>query len=321
MLFQRLRQTCAAALLLSLAAPLGSAAGSEVGIHSRGNVDARGVFLSDLFQNLETAGDAWVETAPAPGQSMIISANRLADIARTHGLEWRPRNGRQQVVIERPGQRIPRKLIDTHLAAELTPQIGGDGVEIDYLGGAPEIFIDPTMPLEIAVEDINLGSDRRRFSARLAVPAVTGGVRYVDISGRVHGTVRVPVPARHLRRSEIISERDVIWKQTRMTAQSHMLIDNLKDLLDQSPRRMLAAGKPIRRTDIIPVMLVQKGDQILISLSSGALMLSTRAIALESGARGETIRVRNLNSRKVIEVTVTTAGGGEIKPLHLAARS
>jgi flagella basal body P-ring formation protein FlgA len=50
-------------------------------------------------------------------------------------------------------------------------------------------------------------------------------------------------------------------------------------------------------------------------------MLSTRAIALESGAKGETIRVRNLNSRKVIEVTVTTAGGGEIKPLHLAARS
>ena len=32
MLFRLLRQTCAAALLLSLAAPLGSAAGSEVGV-------------------------------------------------------------------------------------------------------------------------------------------------------------------------------------------------------------------------------------------------------------------------------------------------
>lgn len=321
MVFQRFHQTCAAALLLTIVSPLGSAIGNDVGLHTRNDVTSQGVFLGDLFQNLGNKADTWVTAAPLPGQKMVISANRLADIARTHGLEWRPRNGRQQVTLERPGVRVSRKLIDGHLAAEMTAQIGGDGVDIEYLGGTPEIFIDPNLPVEITVDDLDVSSDGRRFSARLAVPAVIGGVRYITLAGRAHATIRVPVPARHLRRADVINERDFVWKYTRMNSQSHMMVDNLKDLLGQSPRRMLAAGKPIRRTDVIPMILVSKGDQIVISLSSGALTLSTRAIALEAGAKGETIRVRNLNSRKIIEVTVTASGGGAIKPLHLSARS
>ena len=58
-------------------------------------------------------------------------------------------------------------------------------------------------------------------------------------------------------------------------------------------------------------ILVRRGDRISIRSHSGGISVRANAEALDNGRYGERIRVRNLQSAKVIEVTVTAAGEGE----------
>lgn len=304
----------------ALAITAGAAMAGDASARRTVTVDAEGVYLSDLFIGVEAAADRWIDQAPAPGETVTYKANMLASIARGNDLEWRPRSSREQVRVSRPGQRIPLDLIKDRLATRLLERAGGGGIEVD-LFAAPQVFVDPSLPVDITVEDLSTAPSGR-FSARLAVPTLSGTTRLIEISGRAHATRKMPVPARHLRRGETITATDVIWRQVRSRAGDHIMISDLDSLVGFTPRRTLIAGKPIRRSDVTPRMVVRKGDQIQISLSTGSMTLTTRGVALQAGAIGETIRIRNVNSRKIIEATVTNAGDAVIRPISLnAARS
>ena len=306
-----------AGTFMAMVMATGAALAADLAARQTATVDAEGVHLSDLFAGIDAAADRWVGPAPAPGETVTYKANLLASIARGNALDWRPRSSREQVHIHRPGRRIPVALIKERLAFHLRDQVGGGGVDIN-LFGAPQMFVDPSLPADINVEDVTTAPGGR-FNASLALPTLSGATRLVEITGRAHATRKLPVPARHLRRGETITANDVVWRQVRSRAGDHIMVSDLDDIVGLTPRRTLIAGKPIRRTDITPRMVIRKGDQIQVSLSTGSMTLTTRGIALQPGAVGETIRIRNVNSRKIIEATVTKAGDAVIRPMSLLA--
>ncbi|MGB1006154.1 MAG: flagellar basal body P-ring formation chaperone FlgA [Thalassobaculaceae bacterium] len=307
-------------LVMALVMITGAAMAADPSARRTVTVDAEGVYLSDLFNGVAPADDRWIGQAPVPGETVTYKANMLAAIARGNALNWRPRSSREQVRVSRPGRRVPLALIKDRLATRLRDQAGGGGIDID-LFAAPQVFIDPSLPADVTVEDLST-TPGGRFNARLAVPTLSGTSRLIDISGRAHATRKMPVPARHLRRGETITANDVTWRQVRSRAGDHVMVSDPDSIIGFTPRRTLIAGKPIRRTDVTPRMVIRKGDQIQVSLSTGSMTLTTRGVALQAGAIGETIRIRNVNSRKIIEATVTNAGDAVIRPISLhAARS
>ncbi len=66
----------------------------------------------------------------------------------------------------------------------------------------------------------------------------------------------------------------------------------------------VAAGKPLQWRDVGPRPLVRKGEMVEIHATEGALHLTLRALALENGNRGDFISVRNLNSKRDLQVQV-----------------
>ncbi|MFT3828695.1 MAG: flagellar basal body P-ring formation chaperone FlgA [Opitutaceae bacterium] len=94
-----------------------------------------------------------------------------------------------------------------------------------------------------------------------------------------------------LRRVDFIREKDTVPAAT--------------DLSQLSVARAVAAGTTLSWRDVARRQLVQRGDRIDVVASSGALVITMKALAMQGGALGETIVVRNPESRRDFSATVT----------------
>ncbi len=62
--------------------------------------------------------------------------------------------------------------------------------------------------------------------------------------------------------------------------------------------RSVQAGRSLTWRDIGRRPLIRKGDVVDVSASDGMLVISMKALAMQNGAQGEAVTVRNLESRK-----------------------
>lgn len=91
---------------------------------------------------------------------------------------------------------------------------------------------------------------------------------------------------------------------------SDMLRD--RDLLPASEgdrSYVFSRGVPVGRMltwhDIARHPLVRRGDLVVVTAADGLLVVSMKALALENGAQGDTVTVRNTESRKEFTALVT----------------
>ena len=85
----------------------------------------------------------------------------------------------------------------------------------------------------------------------------------------------------------------------------------LKSVAELKGRQFRKNGRPgaiVTAEMIEKIPDVEPGDNVTINYHNGALTLSAEGKALSRGVIGETVRVRNLSSRKVITATITGAG-------------
>lgn len=73
-------------------------------------------------------------------------------------------------------------------------------------------------------------------------------------------------------------------------------------------KRNIRQGAVISPSNLEPPMLVARGDQVIISAESAAIAIQMKGEALNSGALGEQISVKNLSSDRVIRARVTERG-------------
>jgi flagella basal body P-ring formation protein FlgA len=69
--------------------------------------------------------------------------------------------------------------------------------------------------------------------------------------------------------------------------------------------RGISAGRPLVWRDLARRPLVRKGDLVEVSVNEGALSVTMKGLALESGAQGDIVTVRNPQSRKDFVAVVT----------------
>ncbi|MBN4056916.1 flagellar basal body P-ring formation protein FlgA [bacterium AH-315-J21] len=84
-------------------------------------------------------------------------------------------------------------------------------------------------------------------------------------------------------------------------------------------RRNARAGEIITAEMLEQVPDIEPGDEVLIKYVRGALVLNARGKALGKGVIGETVRVRNLSSKKIIAATISGVGVVTIRA-HSARR-
>ena len=80
----------------------------------------------------------------------------------------------------------------------------------------------------------------------------------------------------------------------------------LADVLHSETLREVRQGQPLSKLDVRAAVLVKRGALVLISVGEqGGFQISTRVEAQQDGRLGEQIRLKNLNSGRIISGVVT----------------
>ncbi|GAA4888704.1 hypothetical protein GCM10023333_22540 [Ferrimonas pelagia] len=120
------------------------------------------------------------------------------------------------------------------------------------------------------------------------------------VRARIEVVAQVPMAVRRISRGQVLSRQDLVMAERRLSLADQDLVFRQSQLIGQSARRGLRPNQPIRHSQIHVPHLVSLGDEVLIRAGQGDFAATMTGTALENGAKGEGIRVRNQSSGRVI---------------------
>ena len=294
-------------LALGLAPALASRAHGET-LRSVTELHTDLVHLSDLFDGV--AHDRAIGPSPEFGGRIFVEAPQLDAIAHQFGVDWHSTSAGDRVLLSRPGAPFS---IEQAMAV-LRPALQGAGVSsdaaIDLQGYAPPM-LPPGEAITGDIQGLDYEQESGRFTALLTLAAPDAPLIRTRISGRVQDMVDVPVASRRLLPGDLIAESDVKTGHLRAASIRSDVARTPAQLVGMAVRKPVGPGAPFTLADFGAPVAVRKGQLVHIQLDYPGLLISAEAMAAESGAVGDHVRVANLSSHAMLDAEVI--GSGQVR--------
>jgi len=117
---------------------------------------------------------------------------------------------------------------------------------------------------------------------------------------------------RSMKRGEIIRAEDIGERSVKIVAQN-IYASSPSQAIGKSFRKAQQQGEMVLLSLLEDMPIIQKGKIITLFINSGGIIIETRGEALEDGSIGDTIKVRNLSSKKIVSGIVRTSERVEVK--------
>ncbi len=280
------------------------------------------IHLGDLWDNLGAKGETALAAAPQPGKRVVLEARWLAAVAQAYQIDWQPATAFDRVMLERAGQTIDPRVIETEIREALTQEGLPANADIELGNRSALTFTIPAnVPAEVAVRDVVWDARMNRFAAVVEVPAGSPAATRVRVVGRAHVTARVPVLNHLVSRGAVITENDIEWVEVRESQVRADVATSPDQLIGQEPRWQIRQGVPVRLSEVQRPVLVQRNELVTLVLKTPFMTLTAQGKATEDGGKGDVVRVTNLKTKRVVEGTVEANGTVSVAlggPLALA---
>lgn len=216
--------------------------------------------------------------------------------------------GPNETLVHRVGGVYSDQAVERAVREFIAEQAESEELIIEVLRvQTPKVLKIPTGPLVY------------RVRARPNRPLIGRQAFYVDmmVNGENFQTLVVPVELaqkalvavarRDLKRGETLGPSEITW-ESRQIEKSTAALLRKGELDGLCTRLSIKAGTVLteRHTEIMP--LVQRKQNVYVTAQRGALVITLRAEALDNGVKGESIRLKNLESGQLIRGTVTAVG-------------
>ncbi|MES2871946.1 MAG: flagellar basal body P-ring formation chaperone FlgA [Pseudomonadota bacterium] len=115
-----------------------------------------------------------------------------------------------------------------------------------------------------------------------------------------------------LKRGIVVDYADVTLRERDISLISQGYLTAIELAVGQKLLRPMVSDQVLTLTHLEQAATVRKGDQVVISARSGTLSVKMPGEALSDGGLSEQIRVKNLNSNRVIRARITAPGQVEV---------
>jgi flagellar basal body P-ring formation protein FlgA len=271
------------------------------------------VYLRDLFDDAGVNADRVLGPGPGPGGRIVVEARQLKLIARQYEVDWQPISGADRSVLEWPGRPLKREDVMAAVRVALVARGAAPDAEVEIPG-----FNPPVVPVSGAsapvVTQLDYDQDMGRFTATMSVTAQGMEPISTRISGQVADMIDLPVASTRLQAGAIPGRDDVRMARVRVNAVHAEVAHDLATVVGMQMKRQVAAGAPIQMADLMRPTEVNRGEPVRLQLMAAGLSVTGQGVALEAGATGEQIRVRNISSQAVIEAEIVGPGVVRVIP-------
>ncbi len=283
--------------------------GDRILLGEIGNIGARAPEFSKIVAAMRAIdlGDA-----PPPMASIELSGEHILSAIEAQGiaLDLIAYSLPQSVTITREGRVLPVP----EVLAEARDKLGRDpelDVQVREVSWEHSQII-PTGPTRVTVERLGLPSGGK-IPLRVTVLVNEKAASRFVATAMVDDWREVPVLSHNIERGMLISPEDIAVVRINLLKQPSDTLIDTKDVIGKRAKARISAGETLRRTMIDIPPLVAQGKKIKLLYRRGMLSASASAVALDNGTLGESVRVRNDNSKKVLQAIVLNENEVEVK--------
>ena len=137
-------------------------------------------------------------------------------------------------------------------------------------------------------------------------PAQPGWTLYVP--GKVAVFAKALVTRRALARGTPLGPDDVQLVERDVARLHQGYLDDPADIEGMQLKRPVGAGTVLTRSLVQAPRLVKRGQRVTLEARTGAIAVRMAGEAVSDGSRGQRIRVRALDSRRIVEGVVVSSG-------------
>ncbi|NEV60523.1 flagellar basal body P-ring formation chaperone FlgA [Thiorhodococcus minor] len=125
---------------------------------------------------------------------------------------------------------------------------------------------------------------------------------------RIERHTEVVVAARPLGRAQVIRGHDIRLERKETSRLTSGYFSDPAAVIGQEARRRLVPGQVLTSSHVAPRQLVKRGQEVTLYAVRPGLTVRMKGEALEDGAEGQRIRVRNRSSKRIVEGFVEPSG-------------
>ncbi|MCP4567853.1 MAG: flagellar basal body P-ring formation protein FlgA [FCB group bacterium] len=187
-----------------------------------------------------------------------------------------------------------------------------DPLYVDIILSRSAITLTDLSGCEIRAYALTQAEPRGRFPMRVEVYRDGALIDKGSVSLDIKCSADLLVPVRNIKRHEPLTPDLFTLKRFDITKRTERMLGDNSHLQGSRAKQNLTAGRyvPLGRIEIIPD--VENGDQVALVGDGTLLDIRVKGVALQNGNIGETIRVKNIDSRKILVGRVKSPGTVEI---------
>jgi flagellar basal body P-ring formation protein FlgA len=296
-----------------LIAPLCIPPAHAAALKTRTTLRGPQVYLRDLFEDAGANADRLLGPGPGPGGRIVVESRQLKAIARQYDVDWEPISHADRAVLEWPGRPLEREEVLAAVRAALVAQGAAADCDIVIPGFNPPIvpISGVSAPL---ITQLEFDRDLGRFTAMLSVTGDGMEPISTRLSGEVADVIELPVAVTRLTAGSIAGPDDIRVARVHVTSVHTEVAHDPAMVIGMQFKLQMQAGVPIPLSNLMQPTQINRGDAVRLQLQAGGLWLTGQGMALESGAVGDRIRVRNVSSQAVLEAEVIKPGEVRVLP-------
>ena len=265
--------------------------------------DSEGIFLPQLAKSMTDTPlpNLKLAPAPAPGQVVIFTRQQILEAAAKVSPGFTCANwlGAQRARVSRRMRTLGEKEALDLLTAALQREKAQDRGELELRFNRAWTPVSiPDEPCAARALDLPYAGITPSMVIRFELngPHETFGSWQVSVSAKIWRDI--PVAKTPLRRGQLLVPADLARERAdvltlRNLAPEELFQNSLVEMLDN-----VQAGMPLLARHVRAKPVIYRGQQLEALLQDGGLSITLRVEALEDGQLGQTVRVRNPQTRR-----------------------
>ncbi|MBE6445552.1 MAG: flagellar basal body P-ring formation protein FlgA [Alphaproteobacteria bacterium] len=200
----------------------------------------------------------------------------------------------------------------TAIVAEFVEQGVDENIEVEFFGGQTSFVFENAEKAKIMISQMDTNEDQSKFSAKAEIFADGKLQDQTMLTGKFYKLQEVYVLARDINKDEIITKDILKTKKVRSNRIKDDALIAYDALEGKQAKKKIKAEKLVTSRDVGEVIVVKKGSKVTSLYKKKGLQITALAEALEDGAKGQSVEVENIKSKKKFEAKVIDAETVEI---------
>ena len=286
-----------------LVSPAHAAESSAFCLRTNAQANSEGIFLSQVLAENPDAPLPSIRLADAPafGQAVLLTRAQIAAAAHQAAPELALTNwsGAERIRVTRRARTLTEADLKELLTAQLQRDCVHDKGELELRFTRPwTAILAPDELLALKITELPGNGVTPNFIVRFELSAGREPLGSWQMAAQAKVWREILVAKSALKRGQLLTDAELVRERRDVLGLRDLLPDHLADDSGIEISDSVQAGAPLTIRSVRLRAVVMRGQVVDAFVHEGAMTISLKVEVLENGVPGQTVRVRNPQSRR-----------------------